>query len=710
MNIVFFHLGINTTEPDLLCRSAKKSFQGKDLTLTQITDFDTPKVKSVDKVYRTNTATSENIMLSRVLSYREYLNANPIPTIFLDTDMLILNSFSIDFSKGPVLCERSYSINSQIKTSFHGEENIFSEHAGKTFGELYPFVGCFFGDTNTLFLDKVISIYQSLDIKYHRWWGDQVALREASKNSVFSTISEDIVAHNPFSFEGETEGLIALHFKGAEAKKIQESIFFDLYPDLLQYPENKFSYRSNPDKRGYELPAIVNPYFKDYLIGSARSEIEEINPTEIDFGLRADIICKIMALLSAKLNLLPKNVGLRSYKKCLFALNGCSGLDSPDKLDLQDYLKTFDSLFLQISRTRSFDPKISIIPLSCDCVPIDGSHRISTAICLGLNIPAIKLPVKKVPKLPFDQLIDRFGLNKFEMLLATRTYLRYQSKCRIFILFSKRNNSKDAKVLNIIENYFRVDTRIDLKLVDANHIKNLIHTLYPGCDWLGNDLNGFKGLRWKAANTCQENGYISFLIVTPHQISKKFSNSALKDLKELCRSVYGNGFHSIHSTDTLEENVFLFDNFIGKSFFNNSNFVVPLEAKTDLLSSQQKEFLEQLSCLDLSRRERIVISGGLVLALLGLRATNDIDLITDIKLGSEVNSHNKYVEKYGQCGSYLEIISNPAETFWLMYKGKAIRILGLDRLIAMKDHKFKSSRDKKHSLDIAMINAMRSAR
>ena len=99
-----------------------------------------------------------------------------------------------------------------------------------------------------------------------------------------------------------------------------------------------------------------------------------------------------------------------------------------------------------------------------------------------------------------------------------------------------------------------------------------------------------------------------------------------------------------------------------------------------------------------------------MLALLGLRATNDIDLITDIKLGSEVNSHNKYVEKYGQCGSYLEIISNPAETFWLMYKGKAIRILGLDRLIAMKDHKFKSSRDKKHSLDIAMINAMRSAK
>ena len=97
-------------------------------------------------------------------------------------------------------------------------------------------------------------------------------------------------------------------------------------------------------------------------------------------------------------------------------------------------------------------------------------------------------------------------------------------------------------------------------------------------------------MRWKAANTCQENGYISFLIVTPHQISKKFSNSALKDLKELCRSVYGNGFLSIHSTDTLEENVFLFDNFIGKSFFNNSNFVVPLEAKTDLLSSQQKNF------------------------------------------------------------------------------------------------------------------------
>ena len=66
------------------------------------------------------------------------------------------------------------------------------------------------------------------------------------------------------------------------------------------------------------MPVTVNPYFKDYLIGSARPEIEEINPTEIDFGLRADIICKIMALLSAKLNLLPKNVGLVPIKNaCL---------------------------------------------------------------------------------------------------------------------------------------------------------------------------------------------------------------------------------------------------------------------------------------------------------------------------------------------------------------------------------------------------------
>ena len=133
-----------------------------------------------------------------------------------------------------------------------------------------------------------------------------------------------------------------------------------MYPDLLEAPENKFSYRSNPNKRGYELPVTVNPYFKDYLIGSARSEIEEINPTEIDFGLRADIICKIMALLSAKLNLLPKNVGLRSYKKCLFALNVCSGPDSPDKLDLKDYLKTFDSLFLQISRTNPLIQKFQL--------------------------------------------------------------------------------------------------------------------------------------------------------------------------------------------------------------------------------------------------------------------------------------------------------------------------------------------------------------
>ena len=77
---------------------------------------------------------------------------------------------------------------------------------------------------NTLFLDKVINIYQSLDKNIIGGGGIKL-LYEKLKNKVFSTISEDIVAHDPFSFEGETEGLIALHFKGAEVKKLRNQSF-----------------------------------------------------------------------------------------------------------------------------------------------------------------------------------------------------------------------------------------------------------------------------------------------------------------------------------------------------------------------------------------------------------------------------------------------------------------------------------------------------
>ena len=148
-------------------------------------------------------------------------------------------------------------------------------------------------------------------------------------------------------------------------------------------------------------------------------------------------------------------------------------------------------------------------------------------------------------------------------------------------------------------------------------------------------------LNWKSKNIFRQNGELVFLICTPHYINPTIHQSVTKDIKELSRSFYGIGFHSMHSTDTLDENLLLYDNFILGSSQDLKGATFLFEAQTKLLNYDQKQFIDALIQKDISWRERTIISGGLALSLMGIRETKDIDLITDLKYkGHEIDIHN----------------------------------------------------------------------
>ena len=120
-----------------------------------------------------------------------------------------------------------------------------------------------------------------------------------------------------------------------------------------------------------------------------------------------------MYLLSTKLNLLPASLGIYTYNKSVSSLSGFKGADSPLKTTPDDYYNQFIKLFDDLKRSGHYDAQKSAVPISSNNVPIDGSHRISIAIALNIEIPAIKLPVQKVPEIPFT-LSSRFGLSTYE--------------------------------------------------------------------------------------------------------------------------------------------------------------------------------------------------------------------------------------------------------------------------------------------------------
>ena len=230
MRIAFFHIGKDISRANIFCKSARRAF-GNNIEIIQISDLETPKAKEVEKVFRSKQFKKNKIMYWRMVGYRDLLKLEPEPTVFFDTDMLVMQKFQINFEKGPFLCRRSYDREKVLQDHAYLNQSVkilFKEHKDKKLGELYPFVGCFYADKNCLFLSEAIKAYDSLDEHYQFWFGDQIALREAAKVLPFSTLPESIVACSHSKYIPRQKNAIAVHFKGAGNKSLMEKIFFEM--------------------------------------------------------------------------------------------------------------------------------------------------------------------------------------------------------------------------------------------------------------------------------------------------------------------------------------------------------------------------------------------------------------------------------------------------------------------------------------------------
>ena len=166
---------------------------------------------------------------------------------------------------------RSYGRKTRVNPHVHTQNVsnlLFPAHKGKTFDELYPYVGCFFADKDSRFISKALKEYSLLSYPYDKWYGDQVALRQASQKIPIQEIDESLIAGDPTDPEAQHSAL-CLHFKGAYQKSLMEEVYKSHFP-IAKTNTNR-SFRSNPNKAGYEIPTTLNPYFFESLIGSAHT-------------------------------------------------------------------------------------------------------------------------------------------------------------------------------------------------------------------------------------------------------------------------------------------------------------------------------------------------------------------------------------------------------------------------------------------------------
>ena len=213
---VYLHVGNDASFPTLLVRSIRAS--NKDAVIYQCSDTKSPAAAGIDHIFRLPGDASKLIAF-RAQAYAE-LNLTD-PAIYMDTDMLVVSRLDVSGlvkDHDVALCLREFGRNTVINTAFRGMN--LSEYTGKTFGEVYPYLGCAAVTRNNQFWIDCLNNFNSLPDKFHFWYGDQEALRNVANSNRYRVagLPESKFACLPDETVPNIKDVSIFHFKGVTRK------------------------------------------------------------------------------------------------------------------------------------------------------------------------------------------------------------------------------------------------------------------------------------------------------------------------------------------------------------------------------------------------------------------------------------------------------------------------------------------------------------
>jgi hypothetical protein len=217
LRVAFLHVGQDTTLPRILVRSIRQF--NIDAHVTQCTDRTTPDVPGVDAVERLEADTSR-LMTFRLRSFAVLQVREP--TLFLDTDMVCADRIdaAADVSDVDVsVCVREFNKDGLFNSRFMNMD--FSEYEGRTLNEVYPYLACAVIAKNPEFWSLCLNNLIGLPDKFHRWFGDQEAMRNviAAGGRSVGALRESRYACPPNAIADPGHRPKFFHFKGPTLKQ-----------------------------------------------------------------------------------------------------------------------------------------------------------------------------------------------------------------------------------------------------------------------------------------------------------------------------------------------------------------------------------------------------------------------------------------------------------------------------------------------------------
>lgn len=287
-----------------------------------------------------------------------------------------------------------------------------------------------------------------------------------------------------------------------------------------------------------------------------------------------------------------------------------------DKFGIEKYLKVFEQLSddMQIDHNQ-FDA----IPLSEKFTPIDGAHRVASAIYHKKKLKYAIETNTPEPNYNFDYFVkNNFDYNGY----VINSLLTSKPSIRLAIIWP--SSSKQRDILNLLPDKFLI-SKIN---PDNNLAHNVVVNAYLNEPWLGEYETNYQGA-WDKVAACFTEKSDVFLVLFD------LKDKDVDELKNNIRQLVDVGKHSIHITDSSAEtiekaNIFFCSNFEKWAKFtrlnNGKKFCGKIKNLQQGLESQGLNI------------ENYLITKGTCMELFSLRESIDFDLISSIKSNRKVNS------------------------------------------------------------------------
>jgi hypothetical protein len=206
---VFFHVGEDIAMPTAMVFSIRR--HNPDATIVQVSDERTPAVPGASRVFVTR-GSRQYLMQWRTNAFAE-LGLNE-PAMYMDTDMIVRHPLNPAVLLDGVVAMTRREFNREASFNPNQRGQDYSEYAGKTLDEVYPYVGCCTITADWGVWADLAEMYNVLPDKFRVWYGDQEVLREYAKRVPVQSLPESYYACLP-EFLSQHPDPAIVHYKGA---------------------------------------------------------------------------------------------------------------------------------------------------------------------------------------------------------------------------------------------------------------------------------------------------------------------------------------------------------------------------------------------------------------------------------------------------------------------------------------------------------------